>query len=175
MSYTRTGMGAVALDASIQAARPRLGDMLNALLALGETSTLKILPSNNETVAGEVCGSQRCENVTSPSLWAGSNVIVWPAADYADLNRAWDVANAYVGAKGAFALDLTNISKAVTALRQLISAVDLKMRFSGLEIKTSSTNYLPWILAGVGVIGALVVTTRPIRGKARKRTARRRR
>lgn len=178
MSYTTVGaVGPSVADSAIVSARPRLGDMLAQLESISD-GNLKILSSDNETVRDQVCGPQLCQNVTSPSLWAGSNVIIWPASDYADLSRAWLVGNAYVGTTSPFALDLTNITKAIIAVRALISAVDVKMRFSGLEIKTSSTNLLPFILAGVGLLGVVLLTRKKGKtGRTRKpkRPQRRRR
>lgn len=132
MSYAREGLGAVSGgETAVRSARSVLASMLSQLVALGETSTLKIEASDNETLKGELCGlgfaTGPCQSVTKPSPWVGSNVIVWPAADFNRCEAAWATCVAYVGKGGSFALRQTNIAKAIVATRALLAAVDAKL------------------------------------------------
>jgi len=164
VSYLEIGAVSSPLDQAILDARPRLGVMLAQLENISNGS-LKLLSSANPTLAGQTCGGTLCQTVTSPTPWDGSNVIVWPAGDFNDLADAWKTALVFTGAKVAFALDLTNVTKAIAATRTLLGAVDVKMAFRGLKAKTS-TNWLLYLLAGAGALGAVLVARKG--GKRRK-------
>jgi hypothetical protein len=175
MSYSRIGalVTGPGVSSAIVSARPLLGDMLAKLQEIASSSItfngktavqFKVLPSSAESLDPEPCGAFQCSG----------NVVIWPATQYTTFESAWAVATAYVGQSGAFALRLTNIGAALAATQALLSAVDVKMAFEGLQIKKASGSYLPYIIGAGALVGAVLALNQSKGGKKGRRRPRRR-
>jgi hypothetical protein len=183
VSYSR--VGAVVMSGgtpAVVSARPLLGDMLSKLILLANSSItfngktaqqFKIQPSNAPDLDPEPCQA-------GTFTQCSGNIVLWPSGDFAVLESSWEIAASFVGSTKAFALRLTNVATAIEATVALLAQVDARLRAEGLPIKTKSTSYLPWIIGGGALVGAVLSSLKkgkPTRGrrKPRRRTARRRR
>jgi len=134
-------------------ARAKIGDFLDQLRSQPKfqagTKVMKILPSNDSTFTGSDIAMSM---VNKPTVWAGSNVISWPAGQLAQYEAAWAMLTAYVGmTKLQFARNLSSIPLAIARTTELLGAVDEQMAKDGLPVPRKGIGIYLGLAALVGV------------------------